>query len=74
LQVNTVVIAGCNFPNCPRATVYEASERDFRIVLVTDAVSGLYARGSQELRQIGVVLGDTDKCLEWLSYEGITPS
>jgi len=74
LQVNTVVIAGCNFPNCPRATVYEASERDFRIVLVTDAMSGLYARGSQELRQIGVALWDIDKCLEWLSYGGTTPS
>ncbi len=66
LQVNTLVIAGCNFPNCPRATVYEASERDFRIVLVTDAMSGLYPRGSQELRHIGVALWDTDKCLEWL--------
>ena len=24
LNVNTVVICGCNFPNCPRTTVYEA--------------------------------------------------
>jgi hypothetical protein len=49
------------------AFLTEASERDFRIVLATDAVSGLYARGSQELRQIGVALWDTDKCLKWLS-------
>jgi nicotinamidase-related amidase len=33
LDVNTVVVCGCNFPNCPRTTIYEASERDFRIVL-----------------------------------------
>ncbi len=67
LQVNTVVIAGCNFPNCPRATVYEASERDLRMVLVTDAVSGLYPRGSQELQRIGVALWDTAACLQWLT-------
>ena len=52
--VSTVAIVGCNFPNCPRMTVYEASERDFRIVLVSDAVSGLYERGIDELENIGV--------------------
>ncbi len=25
LDVDTVVIAGCNYPNCPRATLYDAS-------------------------------------------------
>lgn len=25
---DTVVFAGCNFPNCPRTSIYEASERD----------------------------------------------
>ena len=35
---DTVVFAGCNFPNCPRTSIYQASERDFRIVLVSDAV------------------------------------
>lgn len=52
--VDTVVLAGCNFPNCPRTTLYEASERDLRVVLIADAVSGLYDRGIQELRRIGV--------------------
>ncbi|MGC2385745.1 MAG: isochorismatase family cysteine hydrolase, partial [Nitrososphaeraceae archaeon] len=37
LGVNTVVVCGCNFPNCPRTTIYEASERDFRAVLVKDS-------------------------------------
>ena len=32
LGVDTVV-AGCYFPNCPRATVFDASERDYRIVV-----------------------------------------
>jgi nicotinamidase-related amidase len=56
LGVSTLVFAGCNFPNCPRTSIYEASERDFRLVLVEDAVSGLYERGKDELRGIGVVL------------------
>ncbi len=53
---DTLVICGANFPNCPRTTVYEASERDFRVVIVDDAVSGLYDRGADELRNIGVAV------------------
>jgi nicotinamidase-related amidase len=49
LEANTLEICGCNFPNCPRATIYEASERDFRIVFVPDATSGVYPRGLAEL-------------------------
>ena len=41
LRVNTVVVCGCNFPNCPRTTIYEASERDFKAVLVKDSTSAL---------------------------------
>ena len=64
LGVNTVVVCGCNFPNCPRATVYEASERDFRVVLVADAVSGLYERGAEELARIGVGLLGSEECAD----------
>jgi nicotinamidase-related amidase len=59
--VSTVVFAGCNFPNCPRTSIYEASERDFRVVVVRDAVSGLYERGEQELANIGVHLMGSDE-------------
>jgi nicotinamidase-related amidase len=55
-KVSTLVFCGCNFPNCPRTSIYEASERDFRVVLVRDAVSGLYERGEHELERIGVAL------------------
>jgi nicotinamidase-related amidase len=54
LGVSSLASMGCNFPNCPRTSIYEASERDFRIVLVEDAVSGLYERGTEEMRNIGV--------------------
>ena len=56
LGVTSLAFAGCNFPNCPRTSIYEASERDFRIVLVEDAISGLYDRGRDEMRNIGVAL------------------
>lgn len=56
LGITTVAFVGCNFPNCPRASIYEASERDFRVVLVHDAVSGIYERGRQEIENIGVMV------------------
>lgn len=56
LGVTSLAFAGCNFPNCPRTSIYEASERDFRIALVEDAISGLYDRGRDEMKNIGVCL------------------
>ena len=56
LNINTVIFTGCNYPNCPRTSIYEASERDFRVVLVHDAVSQLYKRGRSEMENIGVSL------------------
>ena len=56
LGVTSLAFAGCNFPNCPRTSIYEASERDYRIVLAEDAISGLYDRGREEMKNIGVLL------------------
>ncbi len=64
--VSTLVFSGCNFPNCPRASIYEASERDFRVVLVRDAVSGLYERGERELANIGVRLMSSEEVTDQL--------
>jgi nicotinamidase-related amidase len=64
---DTIVFAGCNFPNCPRTSIYEASERDFRIVLVSDAISGVYDRGIEECRGIGVDVGDLSQTMDWLA-------
>ncbi len=64
---DTLVFAGCNFPNCPRTSIYEAAERDFRILLVSDAVSGLDDRGVKECRAIGADVRDTAATLAWLS-------
>ena len=54
--VTTVVVAGCNLPNCPRATLVEASERDFRTVLAVDAVSQVSQERLGDLERIGVHL------------------
>ena len=62
-SVNTLVVCGCNFPNCPRTTIYEASERDFRAVFIPDATSQVYERGLQELRNIGVTLVSAEECI-----------
>ena len=67
LGTDTLVLCGCNFPNCPRATIYEASERDYKIVLVEDAISGIYEEGKKELRRIGVRVWPTNKVLERLA-------
>jgi nicotinamidase-related amidase len=64
LGVTTLVFAGCNFPNCPRTSIYEASERDYEVVVADDAVSGLYDRGRDELAGIGVRLLATDALVE----------
>jgi nicotinamidase-related amidase len=56
LEISTLGFCGCNFPNCPRTSIYEASERDFRVVVARDAISGLYERGERELTNIGVHL------------------
>lgn len=66
LGVNTLVVCGCNFPNCPRTTVYEASERDYRVAVAADAISGAYERGMRELEGIGAEPMRTEACLEAL--------
>lgn len=68
-SVDTVVICGCNFPNCPRSTAYEASERDYRLVFVADATSGVYERGIEELENIGVAVQSTTDTIEWIVEE-----
>ncbi|GIH06962.1 hypothetical isochorismatase hydrolase [Rhizocola hellebori] len=58
--VDTLVFAGCNMPNCPRASIIEASERDYRVVLATDAVSQSSEQGLREIAGIGAILMSTD--------------
>ncbi|GED68191.1 hypothetical isochorismatase hydrolase [Brevibacillus reuszeri] len=61
--VDTLVFTGCNFPNCPRTSMYEASERDFRVVMVADSMSQVYEKGIQEMNNIGVHVCDLEDVL-----------
>ena len=67
LGVNTLVFSGCNFPNCPRTSIYEASERDYKIALAEDAISGLYEQGKIELENIGVLVENTNNIISLAS-------
>ncbi len=58
-QCDTLIFSGCNFPNCPRTSLYEASERDFRTAVITDAMSQLYPKGLEEIQNIGTTLFTT---------------
>jgi len=68
-NVNTIIFAGSNFPNCPRTSIYEASERDYRIVVARDALSGLYERGISELQNIGVRFLTVADLIEQLNHQ-----
>lgn len=70
IGITTIVICGCNFPNGPLASVYAASNRDFRIVLATDALSCSNDVTLAELARMGVYLMTSDQCLAWLSRDG----
>ncbi|WP_305091559.1 cysteine hydrolase family protein [Prescottella sp. R16] len=66
LRIDTVVVAGCNFPNCPRATMFDASNHDFRVVSVTDATSGTTSDRLADARSIGVVTMTVSDILDTL--------
>ncbi|KZE48863.1 isochorismatase [Brevibacillus parabrevis] len=66
-NIDTLVFIGCNFPNCPRTSIYEASERDFRVVMVSDSMSQVYEKGIQEMRNIGVHVCQLDELLHAIS-------
>lgn len=68
-DVTTLIVCGFNFASSGRATVLEASERDFRIVLVPDAAAGASDEAQRELCRVGVHLLPVADCLTWLGHE-----
>ena len=69
LGVHTVVFAGCDYPNCPRASIYDASERDYRVLLASDAISGVKKYHLEEAGRIGAVHAGTDSIIQILTHE-----
>ncbi len=68
--VNTLIITGAFFPRCVRATIFEASSRDFRVVAVRDGIVGMHELGVAELEGICVAVLDAEAFLEALSGGG----
>lgn len=66
-EITTLVICGFSFSTGLRATIYEASARDFRLVLIPDAVCCATEEAIKELGRIGIYLMTSDSCLKWLS-------
>lgn len=64
--VNTLIICGFSFTTATRATLYEASARDFRVVVVPDALCNATEEGLQELGRMGVYLMDAEEAVSWL--------
>ncbi|MEX0921792.1 MAG: isochorismatase family cysteine hydrolase, partial [Rhodovibrionaceae bacterium] len=67
--ITTLVICGCNFSTATRATIYEASAHDYRVILATDAVSDVNEDSLRELGRMGVYLMNSDSGLYWLAGE-----
>jgi len=53
-KIDTLIFAGTFFPNCVRASITEANERDFRTVAAKDAIFGMYDKAGKEIEAIGV--------------------
>ncbi|WP_085904587.1 cysteine hydrolase family protein [Kiloniella majae] len=64
--VNTLVLCGFSFTTATRATIYEASARDFRVIVVPDALCNATEQGLHELGRMGVYMMETDELLSWL--------
>lgn len=62
--ITSLAVVGCNYPNCPRATIYDASARDFHLTLLTDAISNFTDKDAEELARIGVRLMETEHWIE----------
>jgi nicotinamidase-related amidase len=66
MGVTTLVLCGLSFTTGVRATVFEASARDFRVVVIPDALANATEDGVRELGRVGIYLMTSDNCLAWL--------
>lgn len=57
--VTSLAVAGCNLPNCPRATLFDASNHDYRAAPAVDAVCQVTQARLDDLSLIGIQLVTT---------------
>jgi len=65
LAVTHLVMCGTQYPNCIRATIFDAVSLDYRVTLVTDATSAqtaeIAAANILDIANIGVTCVTTDE-------------
>jgi nicotinamidase-related amidase len=54
LDADSLLICGTFFPNCVRATVYEALSRDLRVAVIPEATAGCTAERVTDLEVVGL--------------------
>ena len=58
LKVDTVVVAGTQYPNCVRGTTVDAMSHDYRTIVVTDACSAqtedIAAANIRDMKNMGI--------------------
>ncbi|WP_343563238.1 cysteine hydrolase family protein [Kiloniella sp. b19] len=64
--ITTLILCGFSFTTATRATVYEASARDFRVVVVPDALCNASDAALSELGRMGVYLMESEQVVSWL--------
>lgn len=72
-EISTLVLCGFSFATGIRATIYEASARDLRTVLIPDALGSASDEGVREVARMGVYLMTSESCLNWLAGSHRSP-
>ncbi len=67
LNVDTVAVIGCNFPNSPKTTLYNGGQRDYRVILIQDAVSRCRPLHIREARLAGMTATSARRCAQWIT-------
>lgn len=71
LGVDTVLVAGTQYPNCVRGTAVDALYRDFRVIVVSDACSAgtpeVAEANIRDMRGMGIVCEPLDRLPELLA-------
>ncbi len=74
LHVETVILAGTQYPNCIRATAVDAMARDYRVIVVMDACSAqterIAANNVEDMRNMGIVCITLEKLVSQMNGEG----
>jgi len=61
LKVDTLIIVGVNTNTCVLCTAFEAFNRDFKVVVISDCVASMYGEDLHEF-----ALQNVSRCLGWV--------